>query len=260
MTTTTELFDLSGKIALLTGASKGMGEAMAFGLAEHGAKVVISSRKLDQCEATAAKINESCGEGAAIAVACNIGYKEQLQALVDTTRERLGSIDILVGNAGINPFYGSMGDIPDSAFDKIMSSNVKSNHWLCQMVAPDMIAKGSGSIMITASTGAFAPSLVLGTYNISKLADIALVRNLAAEWGPSGVRVNAICPGLIKTDFAQALWDNPEAAQRANEQTPLRRLGEAEDLKGVAVFLASDASSYITGQAMTVCGGTHMWS
>jgi len=152
-----------------------------------------------------------------------------------------------------------MSDIPDEAFDKIMNSNVKSNHWLCQMVAPDMIAKGAGSIMITSSTGAFAGSEVLGTYNISKLADIALVRNLALELGPKGVRVNAICPGLIKTDFAKALWDNPEAAQRANEMTPLRRLGEPEDLKGVAVFLASDASAYITGQALTVCGGTYMW-
>jgi NAD(P)-dependent dehydrogenase (short-subunit alcohol dehydrogenase family) len=257
---TTRIFDLTGKVALLTGASKGMGKAMAEGLAEHGAKVVISSRKLDQCEATAAEINDKCGEGSAIAIACNIGYKEQLQSLVDQTREQLGPIDILVSNAGINPFYGSMSDIPDEAFDKIMASNVKSNHWLCQMVAPDMITRGSGSIMITASTGAFAGSEFLGTYNISKLADIALVRNLALEWGPKGVRVNAICPALIKTDFAKALWDNPEAAQKANESIPLRRLGESEDLQGVAVFLASEASSYITGQALTVCGGAHMWT
>lgn len=255
----TELFDLSDRTVLVTGASKGMGKAMAMGLAEHGAKVVISSRKIDQCEAAAEEINAKCGEGSAIAIACNIGYKDQLQNLVDTTREKLGAIDILVANAGINPFYGPMSEISDEAFDKIMGSNVRSNHWLCQMVAPDMIASGRGSIMITSSTGAFSPSEVLGTYNISKLADIALVRNLAAELGPKGVRVNAICPGLIKTDFSRALWDNPEAAQRANQQTPLRRLGEAEDLKGVAVFLASDASAYVTGQALTVCGGTHMW-
>ena len=148
----------------------------------------------------------------------------------------------------------------DEAYDKIMSTNVKANLWLANMVAPDMVKRGSGSIMITSSTGAFSASLNLGTYNISKLAVIALVRNLAAELGPRGVRVNAICPGLIRTDFAQALWDNPEAEQRANEQIPLRRLGEAEDLKGLAVFLASDASSYITGQALTVCGGSNMWS
>lgn len=257
----TELFDLTGKVALLTGASKGMGLAMAQGLAEHGAKVVVSSRKLDQCELAATEINEECGAGSAIAIACNIGYKEQLQSLVDQTRAQLGPIDILVANAGINPFYGPMSEIPDDAFDKIMASNVRSNHWLCQMVASDMIEKGAGSMMITASTGAFRPSLNLGTYGISKLADIALVRNLAAELGPNGIRVNAICPGLIKTDFASALWNNPDALQRANESTPLRRLGEAEDLKGLAVFLAAEgASGYITGQALTVCGGTHMWS
>ncbi len=257
---TTRLFDLTGKVALLTGASKGMGLSMAEGLAEHGARVVISSRKLDQCEQVAAGLNDRLGPGTATAIACNIGYKEQLQALVDETRDRLGPIDVLVHNAGVNPFYGSMSEIPDEAFDKIMGSNVRSVHWLCQMVGPDMIGKGSGAIMVTSSTGAFHASEVLGTYGISKLADIALVRNLAAEWGPHGVRVNAICPGLIRTDFAKALWDNPEAAQRANEQIPLRRLGEPDDLKGLAVFLASDASSYITGQALTVCGGSRMWS
>ena len=260
MKSTTEMFDLTGKVALLTGASKGMGEAMAEGLAEQGAKVVVSSRKLDQCEVAVEKINAKCGEGSAIAVACNIGHKDQLQALVDTTHERLGPIDILVGNAGVNPFYGPMSEIPDWAFDKIMTSNVRSNHWLCQMVAPDMIAKGSGSMMITSSAGAFIPSTVLGTYNISKLADIALVRNLAAELGPHGIRVNAICPGLIRTDFARALWDTPEAKKRSEERIPLRRLGESADLKGIAVFLASEASSFMTGQALTLCGGANMWS
>lgn len=256
----TQLFDLSGKVALLTGASKGMGRAMATGLAEHGARVMLSSRKLDQCQAAADEINARCGAQRAFAVACNAGYKEQLQALVEATHAKLGRIDILVGNAGVNPFYGPMSKIPDEAYDKIMSTNVKANHWLVQMVAPDMVAKGSGSIMLTSSTGAFSPSLVLGTYNISKLALIALVRNLAAELGPNGVRVNAICPGIIKTDFAQALWDNREAEQRANQQIPLRRFGEADDLKGLAVFLAADSSSYVTGQALTVCGGASMWS
>ncbi len=255
----TTLFDLTGKVALLTGASKGMGKAMADALADHGARVVVSSRKLDKCEEVAAAINARCGDGSAIAVACNVGYKDQLQALVDATHDAFGPIDVLIANAGVNPFYGSMSDIPDSAFDKIMSTNVKSNHWLCQMVAPDMVAKGNGSMMITSSTGAFAGSEVLGTYNISKLADIALVRNLALELGPQGVRANAICPGLIRTEFAQALWDNEEAVKRVNEQTPLRRLGEPEDLQGLAVFLASDASAYVTGQALTVCGGTYMW-
>ena len=259
MSIATNLFDLSGTVALLTGASKGMGLSMALGLAEHGARVVISSRKLDQCEAAAEQINEKCGAGMAVPIGCNIGYKEQLRNLVDETHSQLGPIDILVCNAGVNPFYGPMAEIPDSAFDKIMNSNVRSNHWLCQMVAQDMVAKGGGSMMITASTGAFSGSLSLGTYNISKLADIALVRNLALEYGPSGVRVNAICPGLIKTDFAKALWDNPEAKRNAESTTPLRRLGESDDLKGIAVFLASDASAYITGQAIAICGGTNMW-
>ena len=255
----TTLFDLPGRVALLTGASKGMGLYMAEGLAEHGAKVVVSSRKLDQCEAAVAQINAKCGAERAIAIACNIGYKEQLESLVAETRSRLGPIDILVANAGINPFYGPMSKIPDSAFDKIMNSNVRSNHWLCQMVAPDMVERGRGSMMITSSTGAFNASEMLGTYAISKLADIGLVRNLALEYGPSGVRVNAICPGLIKTDFARALWDNPEAKANAETNTPLRRLGEPEDLKGAVVFLASDASAFVTGQALTVCGGTNMW-
>ena len=260
MRTVKELFDLTGKVALITGASKGMGLAMAEGLAEQGAKVVISSRKLDACQAAADSINAEFGEGSAIAIACNVGYKEQLQALVDETHERLGLIDILVGNAGVNPFFGPMSEIPDAAFDKIMQSNVRSNHWICQMVLPDMIKSGKGSIMITSSTGAFAGSETLGTYNISKLADIALVRNLALENGPKGVRVNAICPSVIKTDFARALWDNPEGEKMAAQTVPLRKFGEPDDLKGLAVYLASDASGHMTGQALTICGGNNMWS
>jgi NAD(P)-dependent dehydrogenase (short-subunit alcohol dehydrogenase family) len=256
----TQLFDLTGKVALLTGASKGMGKSMAEALADHGARVMISSRKLDQCRAVADEFNTRHGDARAEAFACNAGYKDQLQALVDATHQRLGPVDVLIGNAGVNPFYGPMSAIPDEAYDKTMATNVKSNLWLAQMVAPDMVAKGRGSMMFTSSTGALAPSLTLGTYGISKLALVGLVRNLAAELGPHGVRVNAINPGLIRTDFAQALWDNPEAEQRANQQIPLRRLGEADDLKGLAVFLASDASSYITGQALVICGGQHMWS
>lgn len=256
----TDIFDLSGKVALLTGSSKGMGKAMAQALAAHGARVVVSSRRIEQCEATAVEINDRYGAGSAVAIACNAGRKTELRFLVDETHERLGPIDISIGNAGVNPFYGSITDIPDEAFDKTLSTNVKANLWLAQMVAPDMKAKGSGSIMITSSTGAFRPSDTLGTYSVSKLADLALVRNLALELGPFGIRVNAICPGLVKTDFARALWDNPESEQRVNEEVPLRRLGVPDDLKGVAVFLASDASTYMTGQALTLCGGTHMWS
>ena len=256
----TSLFDLNGKVALLTGASKGMGRCMAEAMADHGATVVVSSRKLDQCQEVVDGINARHGEGRAHAASCNIGRKDELQALVDHTRELAGPVDILCGNAGVNVHYGPMSEIPDNAYDKIMESNVRSNHWLAQMVLPDMVAKGAGSIMFTSSIGAFKPSLTLGTYGISKLALIGLVRNLALEFGPSGVRVNAICPGLVKTDFARALWEDPAAEKRVNQDTPLRRLGEPEDLAGTAVFLASDASRYMTGQALTVCGGISMWS
>jgi NAD(P)-dependent dehydrogenase (short-subunit alcohol dehydrogenase family) len=178
---------------------------------------------------------------------------------VDKTREIAGPIDILVGNAGINIFYGNISEIPDEAYEKTMATNVQANLWLARMVVPDMIAKGSGSMMFTSSVGAFKPSLTLGLYAMSKLALLGLVRNLALEYGPSGVRANAICPGVVRTDFAQALWDNPEAEEMARTKIPLRRFGEPDDFSGLAVFLASDASRYMTGQALTVCGGTNMW-
>lgn len=254
------LFDLSGKVALLTGASKGMGLAMATGLAEHGATVVISARKQEQLDAAAAQINAAVGADRAIPVACNVGYKDQLQALVDAAHDKAGPIDIVVGNAGVNPYYGPTSEIPDAAYEKTMAANVQSNLWLAQMVVPDMVAKGSGSMMFTSSIGAFKPSVMLGTYGMSKLALIGLVRNLAAEFGPKGVRFNAICPGLVRTDFARELWDNPQVEERIKNDIPLRRLGEAEDFKGLAVFLASDASRYMTGQALTVCGGSNMWT
>jgi NAD(P)-dependent dehydrogenase (short-subunit alcohol dehydrogenase family) len=252
------MFDLSGKIALLTGSSIGMGRALAEGLALAGARVVISSRKLDVCEATAAAINEMCGVDRAIAIACNIGHKEQLQNLVDETHRQLGSIDILVGNAGVNPFFGSSADIPDSAFDKTINTNLKSNHWLCQMVIPDMVKKRDGVVIITSSNGAFGPSTFLGTYSISKAADLALVRNLAAEYGPYNVRVNALCPGVFKTRFSAALWQDENGNERPAEEIPLKRFGDPEELRGVGVFLASRSASFMTGQALIIDGGSVM--
>jgi NAD(P)-dependent dehydrogenase (short-subunit alcohol dehydrogenase family) len=249
------LFDLTGKVAVLTGASKGIGKALAEGLALAGAKVVISSRKEDVCQTTAAGINELCGEDRAIAVACNVGYKEQLQNLVDETHKQLGSIDILIGNAGVNPFFGPSSEIPDEAFDKTMNSNVKSNHWLCHMVLPEMVEKRDGTIIITSSNGGFLPSTHLGAYAISKAADLALVRNLAAEYGPHNIRVNALCPGLFKTDFAAALWQDAAGNEIPADGIVLRRFGEPEELRGVAVFLASRAASYMTGQALIIDGG-----
>ncbi|WP_417679807.1 SDR family NAD(P)-dependent oxidoreductase [Pseudodonghicola sp.] len=255
-----DLFDLTGKTALLTAASKGMGKAMAAALAAHGATVVLSSRKQDQCEAAAAEINAACGTTRAHGIAANAGRHDDLVALVAKTREIAGPIDVLVGNTGVNVFYGLTSEIPDAAYEKTMQTNVQANLWLARLVAPDMIARGKGSMMFTSSVGAFKPSPTLGVYGMSKLALIGLVRNLAQEWGPSGIRVNAICPGLVRTDFAKALWDNPEAEERANSQIPLRRLGAPEDFGGVAVFLGSEASGYVTGQALTVCGGTNMWT
>jgi len=248
--------DLKGRSAIVTGAAQGIGRSIAGRLLASGAVVSLWDRDAELLAGTG---QELAGAGEVGAVAVDVTDAEAVAGAFASTVERHEAVDIMVCNAGINPFYGSMSDIPDWAFDKIMSSNVRSNHWLCQMIAPDMAAKGAGSIVITSSTGAFHPSATLGTYNISKIADLGLVRNLALELGPKGIRVNAICPGTIKTDFARVLWETDEAARGVIEGTPLRRIGEPDDLKGVAVFLASDASRHMTGQALTVCGGMFMW-
>ena len=254
------LFDLTGKTAILTGASRGLGLAMATALAEHGAQVAISARGRENLDAAAKKINRICGREAAIAIAANVGNHAELEHLVKQVRMRVGSVDIVIGNAGVNPFFGPTSEIPDSAYEKTMATNVQSNLWLSKLTVPDMVEKGLGSVIFTASVAALKPSEQLGTYGMSKLALIGLMRNLAQEFGPKGVRFNAICPGLIKTDFARKLWDNPKVEERIKLQIPLRRLGKAEDVKGLAVFLASDASRYLTGQALTVCGGSNMWA
>ncbi|MEX0286137.1 MAG: SDR family NAD(P)-dependent oxidoreductase [Paracoccaceae bacterium] len=254
------MFDLTGRTALLTGASRGMGLAMAKGLAMQGANVVISARKMDALEEAAAEINAAVGRDAATPLTCNIGERDEVEALAAKAREASGPVSILVGNAGVNPYFGSMRDIPDEAYEKTMQANVQSNLWAANAVVGDMEGLGGGAMMFTSSIGAFKPSDTLGTYNVSKLALIALVRNLAMEFGPAGVRVNAICPGLIKTDFARALWENPDTERAYLRQVPLKRLGEPEDFTGIAAFLASDAGRYITGQALTVDGGTVMWT
>lgn len=253
-----DLFNLTGKTALITGSSKGIGRAIAEEMARQGATVVISSRKADVCEEVAAAINAECsGEpGGAIAIPAHVGHKEQLEILVQKTREQLGQIDILVCNAAVNPYYGSMMDIPDSALDKVLDINIKSNHWLCQLVLPEMIERRDGAIMIVSSVGGLRGSADLGAYAISKAADLQLVRNLAVEHGPHNVRVNAISPGLIRTDFARALWENPDILKRATAADPLRRIGEPEELAGIAVYLASRAGTFTTGQNFVVDGGS----
>jgi NAD(P)-dependent dehydrogenase (short-subunit alcohol dehydrogenase family) len=253
----TRLFDLTGKVAIITGSSKGIGKSIATAMAQHGAKVAISSRKAEACEKVASEINASCanGGGEAQAIPANIGKKEDLQNLVDQTREKWGRIDIVVCNAAVNPYYGPSSDISDSAFDKILASNVKSNHWLCNMVLPEMVERKDGVILVVSSIGGLRASTVIGTYAISKAADFALVRNLAAEYGTHNIRANAIAPGLIRTDFARALWENPEILAKATAGTPLQRIGEPDELAGVAVFLASDAGSFATGQNFVIDGG-----
>ncbi|MEP1521370.1 SDR family oxidoreductase [Ascidiaceihabitans sp.] len=252
------MFDLTGKVALLTGASKGMGFEMAKGLAEHGATVVISSRTQEDLDAAATEINKAVGRECAHGVAANIVHEDSLQALVDKTHEIAGKIDIVVGNAGVNPYFGPIGGISNKDYERTMNANVQSNLWLAKMVAPDM--ENGGSMMFTSSIGAFKASDMLGVYGMSKLALIGLVRNLATEFGPQGIRFNAICPGLIKTDFARELWDKPGVEEKYSKSIPLRRLGEPDDFAGLAVFLGSDASKYMTGQALTVCGGSSMWA
>jgi len=249
-----ELFDLSGKVAVITGSSKGIGRAIAERMAEHGANVVISSRKAGPCEEVAAAINAR-RSGAAIAVPANISSKDNLQHLMDETRAAFGKIDILVCNAASNPYYGPMSGISDEAFRKILDNNIISNHWMVQMVAPEMKERRDGVIIIVSSVGGLRGNAVIGAYNISKAADFQLARNLAHELSPDNIRVNCVAPGLVKTDFARALWDTPEAEKRSSSTTPLRRLGEPDDIAGAAVFLASKAGAWMTGQAIVVDGG-----
>ncbi|WP_034161295.1 SDR family NAD(P)-dependent oxidoreductase [Sphingomonas sp. ERG5] len=249
------LFDLTGKVAIITGSTKGIGKASAFELAEHGAKVVISSRKQDACDAVAAEINARYGDGTSIAVAANISDKAGLQNLVDETRLAFGQVDILVCNAASNPYYGPQSGISDEQFRKILDNNIVSNHWLIGMVAPEMRERRSGSIVIISSIGGIRGTPVIGAYAISKAADMQLARNLAHEFGADNVRVNCIAPGLIKTDFARALWEDEVATARRNAATPLRRIGEPEEIAGAVVFLAAPASAFMTGQTIVIDGG-----
>ncbi|HYZ32791.1 MAG TPA: SDR family oxidoreductase [Crenalkalicoccus sp.] len=247
------LFDLTGKVAIVTGASRGIGRAIAERMAEHGAKVVISSRKLDACQAVVEAIQARGGE--AFAQACNIGRKEELQALVDATLARWGGVDVLVCNAAINPYFGPGAGIPDEVFDKMMATNVKSNMWLAHMCVPSMRSRGGGAIIIISSIGGYRGSTHLGAYAITKAADLQLARNLAVEWGPANIRVNCISPGLVRTEFARALWENPEIYRKRTRDTPLKRIGEPDEIAGAAVFLAAPAGSFMTGQSIVIDGG-----
>ena len=247
-------FGLENKVAVVTGSSRGIGRSIAEHCAALGAKVVISSRKADACEEVAAGIKQKGGE--ATVIACNISRRPEVEALIDGTIKQYGGVDILVCNAAVNPYYGPLAGISDEAFDKIMASNIKSNLWLCNRAIPNMVSRGGGSVIIISSIGGIRGTEVLGAYGISKAADFALARNLACEWGPKNVRVNCVAPGLVKTDFARALWENPETLKAVTRSTPLRRIGEPHEIAGAAVYLASPASTFMTGQAMIVDGGS----
>jgi NAD(P)-dependent dehydrogenase (short-subunit alcohol dehydrogenase family) len=246
-------FDLTGKVAIVTGSSRGIGRSIAEHLAAAGARVVVSSRKAPACDEVAQSIRTAGGE--AVAIPANIGDKAQLVNLVNETRRHWGRIDVLVCNAASNPYYGPMGQMPDDAFNKILQNNVVSNHWLANLVLPEMAARKDGVVIIVSSIGGLKGTAVLGAYGISKAADMQLARNLAVEWGPHNIRVNCIAPGLVKTDFARALWENPEVLTKYETQTPLRRIGEPDDIGGIAVFLASRASAFVTGQTIVADGG-----
>jgi NAD(P)-dependent dehydrogenase (short-subunit alcohol dehydrogenase family) len=223
-----------------------------------GAKVVVSSRKADACEAVAAGIRKDGGE--AVVIPCNIGRKPEVEALVKGTLDKFGRIDALVCNAAVNPYFGPLAGIGDDAFDKIMATNIKSNLWLANLAIPGMAERGGGTVTIVSSIGGIRGSSMLGAYGISKAADFSLARSLAVEWGPKNVRVNCIAPGLVKTDFARALWENPNNLEQRMSTTPLRRIGEPHDIGGVAAFLASPAAAFITGQVIVADGGVTIGS
>ena len=247
------LFNLKGKTAIITGSSRGLGKAIAIRMAQYGAKVMISSRKIDACNQVVDEIKALGGE--AFAQECNIASKEALQNLCDVSYKKLGKVDILVLNAASNPYYGPLAKITDEAFDKVMNNNVKSNLWLSNMVLPKMAETGGGKAIVISSIAGIKGSDVLGAYSISKTADLGLVRSLAVEWGPKNITVNALCPGIIKTDFAKALWDNPEILESVEKNAPLKRIGTPDEVAGAAILLASSSGGFITGQKIVMDGG-----
>ena len=247
------LFELEGKVALITGASKGIGEAMARGLAEFGAKVVVSSRKADAVEAVAESFRADGLEASGIAA--NMGRIEDIEALVDKVVGVYGGLDILINNAATNPVYGPIQQTDERAFDKIIDVNLKGPFALCNKVYPILKDRGGGAIIHISSIGGLTPEQGIGMYSVSKAALINLTKAMAQDWGPDNIRVNAICPGLIKTKFSEALWSNEANLKRFLYSIPLGRLGRTDDIAGLAVYLASDASAYCTGGVYMADGG-----
>ncbi|GAB2561566.1 glucose 1-dehydrogenase [Spirosoma areae] len=253
-TTEKAMFDLTGKVAVITGASKGIGEDMARVFARFGAKVVVSSRKQDACDALANDIRAQGGD--ATGFAAHVGDMDQLRLLVDKTIAVYGGIDILVNNAASNPVFGPSLDCDGAAFDKIMQANVKAPFELSKLCYPSMKARGGGSIIMVSSIAGHTPDPGLGIYSVSKASLNMLTKVLAKEWGPDGIRVNAICPGLIKTKFSQALWQDDKMLDHFTQRIPIARMGTADEISPLALFLASNASSYSTGSLFYADGGT----
>jgi NAD(P)-dependent dehydrogenase (short-subunit alcohol dehydrogenase family) len=247
------LFQLDNKVAIVTGASKGIGEAMARGLAEFGAKVVISSRKGEAIAAVAESFKNDGLE--AIAVVANMGNVEEAHALVDQTVDAYGGIDIIINNAAVNPVFGPIHNTEERAFDKIIDVNLKGPFELCKKAYPILKQRGGGSIMHISSIGGLTPERGIGIYSVSKAGLINLTKAMAQDWGADNIRVNAICPGLIKTKFSEALWGNEPILERFLQHIPLKRVGTSDDIAGLAVYLASDAAAYCTGGVYLIDGG-----
>ena len=247
------LFQLDNKVALVTGASKGIGEAMARGLAEFGASVVVNSRKQEAVDAVAQAFRADGLE--ATGIAANMGSIDDIHTLVDKTVETYGGIDIVINNAAANPVFGPLQDTDERAFDKIIDVNLKGPFELCKKVYPIMQQRGGGSIIHISSIGGLTPEDGIGIYSVSKAAIINLTRAMAQDWGGDNIRVNAICPGLIKTSFSEALWNDESSYDRFVKRIPLGRIGEPGDLTGLAVYLASDAAAYCSGGIYMVDGG-----
>ena len=249
-----EAFDLTGKVALITGASKGIGEAIARFFAAYGAKVVINSRKQEDLDIVAKSIRDAGGE--CIGIAANAGDMMGCQALIEKVIATYGGLDILVNNAATNPVYGPILNSEEWAFDKIMNVNVKAPFALANLAHPYMKKRGGGSVINISSIAGLTPDPGLGLYSISKAALNMLTKVQAKEWGKDGIRVNSICPGLIKTKFSEALWSNEEILNRFVKKLPIARMGTVEEIAGLALYLASPVSGYCTGAVFTADGGT----
>ncbi len=247
------LFDLSGKVAVVTGDSRGIGKAIAHALGMHGASVVITGRKQEAVDEASAELSAYGYE--VRGVAAHMGQPEAISNLVDQTVQEFGGVDILVNNAATNPVFGPLLNTDEGVFDKIMDVNVKGPFALSKKVQPIMMQRGGGSIINISSIGGLSPEHMLGIYSVSKAALISLTKVMAKEWGPAGIRANALCPGLIKTKFSQALWADETILKSITGKLPLPRMGTPDEVAALAVFLASEASSYCTGGVYTADGG-----